>query len=75
MLDHFEKLCLDVVQTEEYKARDCLMRAASHFNEDDFERDQWGYALVQVGKARAHLEKLRTKLLAARTRRLQGGAS
>lgn len=75
MLDPFEARCLEVIQAQEYLARDSLMRAAKQFNKEDFERDQWGYALTQIGKARAALEKLRMKLLAARTRRLQGGAS
>jgi len=74
MLDPFEVRCLEVMQAQAYLARDSIMRAASHFNEEDFERDKWGYALQQIGRARARLEKLRVKLLAARTRRLQGGA-
>jgi len=69
MLDPWEVQQMEKAQSQVHLARDALSRMEDQFTADNLVTNGWDYSIIQLTKARAALEKVRTMMLAVRNRR------
>jgi hypothetical protein len=69
-MSDYEKQLLHQVQRHFYLVDDSLRRAASDFNEDGVNKDSLGYAWIQLQRALVNMKKLKSYVVALRTRAL-----
>lgn len=70
-MDDYEADQLQKVSVMMMQLDDCLNRAAQNLNPDDWDRDQWGYAYIQLAKAKTLLTGVCQKVLSCRGRHQQ----
>lgn len=69
-MDSYEKNAFEQIKAHRYLIMDALERADDGFDEGRWEQDQFGYAYIQLGRAKCELEALMQKLLVMRKRRI-----
>jgi hypothetical protein len=75
MIDAWEKTMLEKLGEKKFLLLDALERALEDCNDCGLEKDCFGYAWIQLGRARKYLDKINTYVQAIRVRRMQREAS
>jgi len=70
-VDAYESQQWEKIKACRFLVADALSRADEDLDEEAFERDQWGYAYVQLARASAELHEIIQTILRIRNRRLQ----
>ncbi len=70
MLDEYEKQQWERIKNHRFMIVDALARADDGLDEDAWDRDQWGYAYIQLSRAATELHALIQTVLRCRSRRM-----
>lgn len=68
-VDPYEANAWEKIKAHRYLISDALSRADDQLTEEACDREQWGYAYVQLSRAALELHALMKQILAVRSRR------